>query len=686
MNLHPLRAALVMFVLASVACADFDLEKQKLCKQLPERCGDADGSMGDWTGGALNVTLGYSGFTRGCVTVTATDAENAGNTNSLDVALPGKKAGTVSVMVFRKKTWGRALSVTTQLREVDCSGPLVGDPQKARAQVPEEGTLDVPFTVRANDADGDGFFSSDDAEGVVSGTDCKDGDHTVNPSATEVCNGQDDNCTLGESDAIDKLSWYTDVDGDGYGSTQVEACTQPTGTVATGWDCNDGDPQVRPGRAEFRCDGKDDNCNGINDEDFGVDNNCEDDLRCAGKIACASTPSQTACVRLPSENPVVWYVDGDGDGFRGQAAGLGCESPVVGGVSQSEDCDESSVYVRIGLTEACDRLDNNCSGVVDEGCAPLTWTTDAGVLGPADRLNSIALYDQGQKGWIAGPNKLAHLDSASPGIKEFTDGSCRKPWNAAWASQDGRVFVVGEDGWLSTRKFVEANEECFTPQVPTDKNNTDFNGVFGIDDPVLGATVFAVASNGKIYRWAPPYFSASDLIEIAQVPANLRAIGGLKSVDSLIAVGNANADLKAQAYRANSTGATWTAESLGVSATAFMRGVHVLNGHYAYAAGDNGRVYEWTGGAGWKALPQLPIPNGGTAVPEILDVLSFSKNGTYAVTTANTIAFFNGSTWSTVHTAAQTLRSLDGPRPTRITAAGDGSTVVNFTALAPLAP
>ncbi|NPC46193.1 hypothetical protein D7X99_04590 [Corallococcus sp. AB032C] len=640
----------------------------------------------DSKAGALNVTLAYSGFARGCVTVTATDVDNAANTNSLNVAIPGNTPGSVSVAVYRKKDWGRVLSVTTQLHEVDCSTPALGDPQEKKAEVPVEGSLDVAFVVRANDADGDGYFSSDDAEGVVTGSDCKDGDPTVHPSAEEVCNGKDDNCSGDESDATDKPTWYTDADGDGYGSTAVRFCIKPADAVVAGGDCNDNDKLVRPGQLEFRCDGKDDNCNEMIDEIFDVDGPCKDELKCVGKNACASTPSQTTCVRLPSENPVAWFVDSDGDGFKGQDVGLGCESPVDGGVPQSEDCDESSVYVGNGLAEVCDRLDNNCSGTVDEGCTVPDWGTDAGVLGPSDRLNSIALYDQGQKGWIAGPNKLAHLDSATPGIKEFTADSCRKSWNAVWAAQDSRVFVVGEDGWLSTRKLVEGSEECFTPQVPTDKNNTDFNGIFGIDDAAVGATIFAVASNGRIYRWAPPYINPTDLVEIAQVPANLRAIGGLKSVDSLLAVGNANADDKAQAYRANSTGATWAPESLDAPDTGFVHAVHVLNGHYAYAAGDKGRAYEWTDGAGWRALPQLPIPSGETAVPDILDVLSFSKNGIYAVTTAKTIAFFNGSTWRTEHTNAKTLRSLDGPKPTRFAAAGDGSTIVNFTAPEPTPP
>ncbi|WP_375742084.1 putative metal-binding motif-containing protein [Corallococcus interemptor] len=681
MSFPRLRAALVVFVLASAACTDFDLEKQKLCKQFPERCDAMDD-----TSGALNVTVGYSGFMRGCVTVTATDADNASNTRSLDVAIPGKTPGTVSAEVFRKKDWGRMLRVTAQLRELDCSGPAVGAAQEMKAQVPEEGTLDVAFTVKAVDEDGDGYFSSADAAGVVSGTDCNDRDSAVSPSALEVCNGKDDNCTLGESDATDKQVWYTDADGDGYGSLRVESCVQPVGAVAVGGDCNDADGQVRPGRTEFRCDGKDDNCNGMSDEDFSVGYDCIDVQKCVGKTACAATPSQVVCTRLPGQDPVAWYVDVDGDGSKGQLAGVGCESPVDGGVAQSEDCDESSVYVRNGLAESCDRLDNNCSGGVDEGCVLPDWATDAGVLGAVDSLKSIALYDDGQKGWLAGPNKLAHLDGTNPGIKEFTDASCRKSWNAAWVAQDGRVFVVGEDGWLSTRRPVDGSEQCFTPQVATDKNNTDFNGVFGIDDPVSGPTVYAVASNGKIYRWSPPYSGAGDLAEVTDVPANLRAIGGLKTVNSLVAVGVSDMDGKARAYRANSTGSMWTEESLNAPDTEYVRAVHVLNGQYAYAAGDKGRVFEWIGGAGWHALPQLPITNGATEAPQVMDVLAFSKNGIYAVTSANTIEFFNGSAWTTVHAAAQPLRSLDGPRPTRFAAAGEGSTVVNFTAPAPVAP
>ncbi|RKG89830.1 hypothetical protein D7W82_05975 [Corallococcus sp. CA049B] len=680
MNLYPLRAVLVMFVLANGACADFDQEKAKLCNQFPERCGDADGSMGDWTGGALNVTLGYSGFTRGCVTVTATDSDNVKNTSSLSVAIPGKTPGIVSVAVFGKKTWGRALSVTSQLREFDCSGPAVGDPQEMKAQVPEEGTRDVAFTVRAIDADEDGYFSSDDAEGVVSGTDCRDEDPAVNPKATEVCNGRDDNCTLGESDAIDKKVWFVDADGDGYGSSQVEACTQPAGAVDRGGDCNDRDGQVHPDRAEFRCDGKDDNCNGMNDEDFNVDGDCEDELKCAGKVACASTPSQTACARLPSENPVAWYVDGDGDGSKGQNVGLGCEAPVVGAVTQSEDCDESSVYVRPGLPEVCDRLDNNCSNGVDEGCGALAWTTEAGVGGIAD-VTAIALYDEGRKAWMASRDKLVHFDSTTGETTSYANASCRADWKAVWAAADGRVFAVGEAGKITTR-LPNSDPDCFTPTVPGASFPTLY-GITGIEQPT-GPTVYAVANTGKIFKWKAPYNPATvNLTEFGSVRANLRAVASAGSEDTLLAVGG-DENNKAAAYRYDTASASWQPDLQGGAFDGFLRGVHVTDGRFAYAAGENGLVLKKSGGV-WTSLPAA-FESNGTTRAAIRDVLAFSEKGIYVATSEGRIHFYDGSAWTTAYSGTTPLYSLDGPSPTRIVAAGEGGTVVRFTAPPPPVP
>ncbi len=68
-------------------------------------------------------------------------------------------------------------------------------------------------------------------------------------------------------------TFYRDVDGDGFGDEDkaVMACLAPPGFVpeaneGDGFDCDDGRPLAYPGRVEI-CDGDDDNCNGVIDED-----------------------------------------------------------------------------------------------------------------------------------------------------------------------------------------------------------------------------------------------------------------------------------------------------------------------------------------------------------------------------------------------------------------------------------
>jgi hypothetical protein len=65
------------------------------------------------------------------------------------------------------------------------------------------------------------------------------------------------------------LTFYRDLDGDGYGNTNsgpTQACVAPVGYVRSGTDCNDNNSSVKPGATEICDNGIDDNCNGLVDE------------------------------------------------------------------------------------------------------------------------------------------------------------------------------------------------------------------------------------------------------------------------------------------------------------------------------------------------------------------------------------------------------------------------------------
>jgi hypothetical protein len=150
------------------------------------------------------------------------------------------------------------------------------------------------------DLDGDTYGAGAPvACGVASNTDCNDGVAAINPGAAEVCNGIDDNCNGLTDDGLVFVTYYADVDGDGFGNaaSSVSTCDgAPAGYVAdntdcddaqllyadldgdtygagapvacgvaSNTDCNDGNAAINPGAAEV-CNGIDDNCNGLTDD------------------------------------------------------------------------------------------------------------------------------------------------------------------------------------------------------------------------------------------------------------------------------------------------------------------------------------------------------------------------------------------------------------------------------------
>jgi parallel beta-helix repeat protein/predicted outer membrane repeat protein len=75
--------------------------------------------------------------------------------------------------------------------------------------------------------------------------DCDDAVATVNPAATEVCDGVDNNCNgdIDDEDALvdGQTTYYADVDGDGFGNIDIsiDACDQQPGYSNLTGDCDD---------------------------------------------------------------------------------------------------------------------------------------------------------------------------------------------------------------------------------------------------------------------------------------------------------------------------------------------------------------------------------------------------------------------------------------------------------------
>lgn len=434
--------------------------------------------------------------------------------------------------------------------------------------------------------------------------DCDDTNAARNPGVGDAsCDGVDDDCDGNVDEDAQQFTWFVDADGDGYGdpTSPIIACRLPQEASANDDDCDDTNASIAPNMSDD-CDGLDNNCNNLIDED------------------------------VPEEDFVSWYLDSDGDLFGDPDTEVQACAQPPGHVSGAGDCDDTNASIHVGAPEACDGLDSDCDGEDGQGvsiAATLAGqsfaTLDAALsaaspgatvdICPGDwELSTLSVSDvQGLTLRGSSGRGVTTLREASQGIIASVEAGARLTLegltlsgsdDAALDVVDGTLVVLdsrisnnglGIDALGVAGFTVELSDTIVEGNEHAEESGAGIRAV-GTGDLVL--TSCEISSNVSVGSGGGVYFvgdsnstltMTSCVVQDNEAITNLLGFGGGVSVVNVGNVSIVDSTISGNdAFDGGGLFAIWTtgAGSLQLTSSTFTSNTALLSGGLSFFAGD----------------------------------------------------------------------------------------------------
>ena len=488
-------------------------------------------------------------------------------------------------------------------------------------------------------------------------TDCDDSDNTVYPSASELCDGQLNDCSgtilAGEVDgdgdgvsicALDSGGWdgdgtvtagndcvdddpftfpgaasndslndcMRDNDGDGFGDSSV------LGGFVGGTDCNDADGTIYPTAPEI-CDGLVNTCGGTlpideidNDGDGFVECSFASDGWDGDPTVTGGEDCNDSVVGGALEFPTqTWYEDADSDGFGGDIAMSSCAQP-ASFEAITGDCDDADPFTYPNAIEICDGMVNTCGGnlpsdeIDDDADGYVDCVTDSSgwngaiIDGDGDCDDTDAFTYPGSASADSGT--LCMKDSDLDGFGDSALGFLFTPGTDC-NDDEGTVYSNAPelcDGQLNA---------CFTGGIPFDELDIDADGFVECEIDANGWDGASSiegggdcnANNANIYPYAPEDADAIDdncdgIEATKNITSCVGSMGNFAGVDKYFLYCNVNRSPGGASFVCQDSGYDDLASIHSISENTFAANLASNSFLIGYNRNANGQPWTWRDG------------------------------------------------------------------------------------------